>query len=414
MRKLFKEHIKKTPDEIKIIWDDCIFVFDANIYLNLYRYSDEVKNQTLDIINKANGNIRAPFQVIKEYLKNRNRVIIKEDDNLNLAINDLNKLVNKFENERENPFLSKETLKLYLEATNIVKSEIQENIKTNINKISNDDLLDKIFILLEGKVISEYTYEEKLEIYKHGITRYNKKIPPGYEDTNKIEKFKDINEKDVEINFDKLEDVFGDLLIWLQTIDIAKENKRNIVFVSGDLKDDWINKEKGKKTGPHPELIKEFQDKTNQEIIIYDFLHFLHSYSEYREKISAIVISEVKHDAEKSLEKSKQEFILYNRNLNIRSIEDERIVIDYEKFSDNIEENIELFSPSFIVKLIKARRDLKEQLEMIEWKAIKNHSTNNGEIIKIENNLMNSIQDKIHAIEHKIYSETEKLDTPTE
>lgn len=404
MRRLFKEHMKKSSEEIEAIWKDCIFVFDANIYLNLYRYSEDTKKQTLGIINKVNDDVRAPFQVIKEYLENRNIVIIDEDINLNSAIKDLENLAVKFKNERENPFLSKKTLDIYLKATDKVKSEIQDNIKSNISKISNDTLLNDISNLLENKVLEEYSYEEKLEIFKEGIIRYNKKIPPGYEDSKKIQKFEEIKEKDIELKFDSLENVFGDLLVWLQTIKIAKDNDRNIIFVSDDVKPDWISQEKGKKTGPRPELIKEFQEKTNKEIIIYNFLNFLSSYSEYREKVSNNVISEVRNSSENTFKIYKENYgDLENEILKVIQSESGRVNIEY------LENKFNLKNIPRINELLNLRKDLKRQLLDIESSHIE--SSNLSEFKAMEEMKINSfsmVSDRIKKIEHEIQYQIKK------
>ncbi|WP_204277464.1 PIN-like domain-containing protein, partial [Escherichia coli] len=59
---------------------------------------------------------------------------------------------------------------------------------------------------------------------KEGEDRYAKKIPPGYKDAKK-----DAGE------FDK----YGDLIIWKDMIGKAKADKRPILFISDDAKEDW-------------------------------------------------------------------------------------------------------------------------------------------------------------------------------
>ena len=45
MKIAIKEFIELTDAEKKNLWDKAIFIFDTNIYLNLYRYSK--KRETL-------------------------------------------------------------------------------------------------------------------------------------------------------------------------------------------------------------------------------------------------------------------------------------------------------------------------------------------------------------------------------
>jgi len=41
MKSKFPEYFKLTKKEIQELWENALFTLDANILLNLYRYSDE-------------------------------------------------------------------------------------------------------------------------------------------------------------------------------------------------------------------------------------------------------------------------------------------------------------------------------------------------------------------------------------
>ena len=60
--------------------------------------------------------------------------------------------------------------------------------------------------------------------------------------------------------------MYGDLILWFQIIDYAKEKKCPIIFVTNDVKEDWWQQEKDDKTKdtPRHELLYEFKDKTSQ------------------------------------------------------------------------------------------------------------------------------------------------------
>lgn len=72
-----------------------------------------------------------------------------------------------------------------------------------------DKIHNKIIDLFAGKVGAAYSLEKLEEIHRIGSLRYELKLPPGYEDRAKggIKSY-------------------GDLLIWFQTIDIAKKKKK--------------------------------------------------------------------------------------------------------------------------------------------------------------------------------------------
>ena len=53
MKELFPGYFREDEREIKEIWDNCYFVFDANILLNLYRYSDTTRKDFLKVLEKV-------------------------------------------------------------------------------------------------------------------------------------------------------------------------------------------------------------------------------------------------------------------------------------------------------------------------------------------------------------------------
>lgn len=99
--------------------------------------------------------------------------------------------------------------------------------------------------LFKGRIGSSYDVDKEHEIYKLGEYRYRNQIPPGYAD-----------EKDKPEIWRK----YGDLVLWLQTIDHASlEETKSIIFVTNDAKEDWITKG----GHPNPLLIEEFVKRTS-------------------------------------------------------------------------------------------------------------------------------------------------------
>ena len=80
-----------NPGEYKEIWDNSTIVLDTNILLNLYRYSDQTRKTILSVLEKFKERIWIPYQVIKEYYNNRDKVI---DESLTYAYN-LENFINK-------------------------------------------------------------------------------------------------------------------------------------------------------------------------------------------------------------------------------------------------------------------------------------------------------------------------------
>jgi hypothetical protein len=103
-----------------------------------------------------------------------------------------------------------------------------------------DGIKAKVTALFTGRVGAPYDADRLSKIYKEGRDRYEKKIPPGYEDDKKPEHLK-----------------FGDLVLWNQILDYAKQHKKAILFITDDGKGDWWWLHEGRTIGPRPELVSE-------------------------------------------------------------------------------------------------------------------------------------------------------------
>ena len=55
---------------IKFIKNQCIFVFDTNVFLNLYEYSPHVADFFIDIISQIQHRLYIPNTVKREFDKN--------------------------------------------------------------------------------------------------------------------------------------------------------------------------------------------------------------------------------------------------------------------------------------------------------------------------------------------------------
>jgi len=60
MKESFKEYYKPTEKEFKNLWDNCEFIFDANVLLNIYRYSSETTEEFLDVLKKVQDRVWIP------------------------------------------------------------------------------------------------------------------------------------------------------------------------------------------------------------------------------------------------------------------------------------------------------------------------------------------------------------------
>lgn len=262
MKNTFKEYHQFTDEEFKQLWENCLFVFDTNTLLNMYRYSRETVNIYFDVLKKLNKKrqLWIPYQVGFEFYKNRINVISEYEKSYDEILSILENAKNDIENKYKNhPFLDLKEIKEKVKR-GVLGAEkiIQKAKKDHPNWIEKDGVLEQINELFKGSVGNNYNKKKLDEIKKEGEKRYEKKIPPGFKDNKKSE-----------------DERFGDLILWYQIIDKAKESKKPIVFISGDVKEDWWLEKDGKRLMPLPQLKKEIFDEAGVDFHIYTADRFL-------------------------------------------------------------------------------------------------------------------------------------------
>jgi hypothetical protein len=256
MKDKFKEHFRPSEEEFNELWDNPLFVLDANILLNLYRYSEETRDQLILLLSRIQESLWIPYQAAYEYFVNRLNVTNGQAKEYEKLEEELKNIENKLSNKKRHPFVSSETHQKLIDFLKELKNELEENKNKLLKRLNHDELLEKIANFTDKKVGDKYPQDQLSKIYEEGEQRYELNIPPGWKDGKK-DKGGDLYKK------------YGDLVLWYQIIDKAKESEKNIIFITDDKKEDWWLEISGKKIGPLPQLIKEFNDKASQEIYMY-------------------------------------------------------------------------------------------------------------------------------------------------
>ncbi|WP_087064180.1 PIN domain-containing protein [Intestinibacillus massiliensis] len=275
------EYIDLSKEDKETLWDNGIFVFDANVLLNLYRYSSRTSSILIGALEKLSERIWLPHQVAYEFMKNRCAVIF-----------DVCNKYDAFEKEAAD-FLAKAKSLSNLQDSDVeiqqLKRALDEWIaqsrSQNIQvKNPGDDLiLLKVLDLFNGRTGNRYDDKKLSEIKEMAVQRFAAKMPPGYEDSDKRKSDSDDN------------NAYGDFIVWMQIIDFAIENHKDIIYVTHDQKEDWWYKVKGRIVGPRVELRKEFFEKTAQHFHMYSMNNFIELYShKYQDVNNERVIEEVK------------------------------------------------------------------------------------------------------------------------
>lgn len=280
-------------------------VYDTSALLEIYSYSEGTKNIIINsVFDYFKGRLWIPAQVKFEYLKNRERVIkdsISSYQNLikklkankpggyitklldmsgSIISSNLKDIKNELENlesitkeQEKHPYMDEniysningaissleDECKRFKESVRDLKKDFDKVIQKKEEIINNSIINDEVLKSINQKIQvgSEYEYDELMEIVKEGKFRYDNMIPPGYSDLD--------NKKGL--------DAYGDLILWKQILQYAKQEQTPILFVCNDCKEDWIvDKER---RIPRFELLKEFNSSANQPFWIYSFAELL-------------------------------------------------------------------------------------------------------------------------------------------
>lgn len=313
-----------SDEDEKNLFDQGHVVFDSSALLSFYDYTDKISEEYFNKVFKALENrLWLPAQVIYEFEKNRKKVINKpKADYKNLIISNsrkeggfldsvknaisiirknygsitgqINALSEKTLKDDKHPHIKQDSIIDFKQKMIDFESSIdkfgiayealltntKEQIDYKINEIDENSVSDNLRERLNTyfSMGEQFSYEEMLTIIREGKFRYENEIPPGYKD-----------EED-KIGFQ----MYGDLILWFQIIDYAKEQKCPIIFVTNDVKEDWWHKENAECI-PRHELLYEFKDKTKQAIWFYTTDQLIYKANQFLETdISETVIEEVK------------------------------------------------------------------------------------------------------------------------
>lgn len=188
---------------------------------------------------------------------------------------------------------------IFIRRINNLKRDLERYFELQRKKLSDSvgdaTLKDDIANIFEGHIGEPFNEEQLNRIYEEGKKRYALHIPPGFEDRKKGEP-----------------DMYNDFLVWNEVMEFSKENNVPVFFISSDTKKDWYLIEQGQTICPLPALVKEFNLKTKQHILMFTLERFLSLAKERKVvHVQEDSIKEVKTKDEKSADGNSFIFTFY-------------------------------------------------------------------------------------------------------
>ncbi len=256
MRDLFPGYMRARPEALQELWKSARIAVDANVLLNVYRYSETTRDQLVDVFERLKERLWLPWQFAKEFYDNRGRVVLEQSTAYLTARRAVEQLLEDFKSFKKHPFVSVDRIQ-QLEAFAVELGDLGARREEILH---DDPILQRIESIFDGRVGEAPTPDQLKDIHAEASRRYASHVPPGYEDTK---------EKGIP-------SCYGDYVGWRQILDFAKGRNSAILFVTDDVKDDWWYRVRGDKTiGPRPELIVEFREECSVPFHMYTTEQFL-------------------------------------------------------------------------------------------------------------------------------------------
>lgn len=266
MRDRFPGYYRPTEEQFKQMWQECIFSYDANILLNVYRFSPNTCEELFRIFEHLKDRTWLTHQAVLEYHENRQEVIEQQYNifsEIEAPLMEASKKISERYSRRGHSFA--DTALILQSIDKFIKKTKREILKAQAkypDRREKDELLERVTNIFSN--IGEKCSEKQMkEIYEVAALRYSLQIPPGY--------------KDKEPKKDAIKQ-YGDYVLWYQLIEYAKgmkKAKKPIIFAIDDTKEDWWKKEDGKTIGPRPELMEEMYSKAGIAFYMYNAGEFM-------------------------------------------------------------------------------------------------------------------------------------------
>jgi hypothetical protein len=253
----------RTPseDDFRSVFTSGLVVPDANVLINLYRYSSEARDSLLSVLSSLGQRLWIPHQVKVEFWSVRDGVL-RDPRGTSALTAELDKLqvraeqlLGEWAKGRSLSRQETEELRTHIDAGfDAAMERIAEFDADGVRYLedsANDPVQTALGGILAGKVAQEPAPDVLTKRIAEGHRRVEEEIPPGYKDKGKP--------GDAPV---------GDYLVWCELLDEAKTRDCDALFVTSDVKEDWWRRVREAPRGPRPELVAEMREVTGRSLFM--------------------------------------------------------------------------------------------------------------------------------------------------
>lgn len=259
-----------TTDDFTSVLTHGLVAPDANVLLNLYRYTEQARGDLLRALGAVEDRLWVPHQVLVEFWRNREGTLSEARSSGAQAAEDMaghaaqaERTLRTWANRVALPEEETDRLRSQL---NEVFDDVQETIvkvgegewQSITHDTSTDPVIAELQPALGGRVGAPLDPRDHDKAITEGMRRVEKRLPPGYMDKSK-----------------EGVGAAADYLVWEQILREASLRHCDVLFVTADVKEDWWRKEQGFNRGPRPELTEELKARGGGRLFMLTPKQFL-------------------------------------------------------------------------------------------------------------------------------------------
>ena len=300
MRDLFPGWVPPDHATLDHYWEEATFAVDTSVLLDLYRFSEEARSGLLKALRSLEDQLWIPHQVALEFHRNRFGVLLDQREAEGKLLGELNQIQTALDKQlsqwlrragrRDLAPLREAVDEGFESLREKLREAEQAHTKGLGESIHDDPIYDEVVALCAERVGEPFDEERLAEVIAEAEQRFENEVPPGYLDAEKSEETR-----------------YGDVILWYQLCEKARESKKPIVLIADDQKADWVWEVRGKALGPRPELVAEMKDTATVDFHLYTPKRLLQVWEEREE--GRQVEPEVLEEIERPSSTGKQVFL---------------------------------------------------------------------------------------------------------
>ncbi|MGS2615117.1 PIN-like domain-containing protein [Micromonospora sp. LZ34] len=250
----FMHFLAPSEETVRVALTSGLVVLDTNVLLSAYRFAPKAREELLSTLQRMTDRVWVPHQVGLEFHRNRLEVMAERRTTYDTVLNSINShkeaiqadLEGKIRNLSNRAALTDKERDRLLMQLEQVFGPLQKTVKRLSNDHapadieSEDPILERLQTVIGDRIGDEWGEAARADALTEAERRAKEKIPPGFKDAGKPG------------------GGYGDYFVWRQTMEEAKRRSAAyLVFVTGDQKEDWYLKVKGKVVAAQPALAEE-------------------------------------------------------------------------------------------------------------------------------------------------------------